>query len=98
GRMRGSVQELGGSRRLCQLWVWAGDRLKQVAEPRPEHAVVDRTANLEQKIGAFSRPSHLLRFVHSSIDKEVCGRFGHRSSDTQAGAISLSVIHEPVAL
>ena len=89
---------MGGSRRLRQLRVWAGDRLKQVAEPRTERAVVDRTANLEQKIGASSRPSHLLRFVHSSIDKEVRSPFGHRSSDTQAGAISLGVIDEPVAL
>src|SRR6187551_1439229 len=46
----GSVQSLGGSRRLRQLWVWAGNRLKQVPEPRTEKAVVDRTANLEQKI------------------------------------------------
>ena len=74
------------------------DRLKQVAEPRPEHAVVDRAANLEQKVGTSSRPSHLLRFVHSSIDKEVRSPFGHRSSDPQAGAMSLSVIDEPVAL
>ena len=95
---KGSVQKLGGSGRLCQLWAWAGDRLKELAEPRTEHAVVDRTANLEQKIGASSRPSHLLRFVHSAIDKEVRSPFGHRSSDTQAGAISLGVIHEPVAL
>jgi hypothetical protein len=51
---KGSVQKLGGSRRLCQLWIWAGDRLKEVAEPRPEHAVVDRTANLEQKVGTCS--------------------------------------------
>ena len=43
----GSVQELGGSRRLCQLWVWARDRLKEVAEPRTEHAVIDRAANLQ---------------------------------------------------
>lgn len=61
--------------------------LKEVPEPRTECAVVGRTANLEQKIGASSRPSHLLRLVHASIDEEVRGPFGHRGSDTQAGAM-----------
>ena len=89
---------MGGSRRFVQLWVWARDRLKEVAEPRPEHAVVDGTANLEQKVGNSSRPSHLLRLVHASIDEEVRSPFGHRSSDPQAGAISVGVIEEPVAL
>src|SRR5579884_2244948 len=90
--------ENGGSRRLCQLWVWAQYWLKQVAESRPEHAVVDRTANLEQKIGTSSRPSHLLRLVHAPIDEEVRRTFRNRSSDSQAGAISLRVIDERIAL
>src|SRR5689334_18160864 len=69
-----------------------------MAEPRTERAVVDRTADLEQEIGASSRPSHLLRLVHASIDEEVGCTFGNRGPDTQAGTISLGVIDEPVAL
>ena len=49
---------------FCQLWIWTNTRLKQAADLR-KHAIADRAANLEQKIGTSSRPSHLLRFVHT---------------------------------
>jgi len=60
----GSVQKVGVSRRLHQWQRGGRDRLKQVAESRAERAVVDRTPNLQQQVGASSRPSHLLRLVH----------------------------------
>ena len=71
---------------------------KSAAEPRTECSVVDRAANLEQEIGSSPGPSHLLRLVHSPIDQEVRRPFGDRSSDTQAGTVSLGVIDQPGAL
>src|SRR5271166_4905281 len=71
----GSVQKVGISRRLHQ-WPRGGrDRLKQVAASRAERTVVDRTPNLQQQVGASSRPSHLLRLVHPPVDQEVSGTF-----------------------
>ena len=69
---------MGGSRRLRRWRTQTGDRTKEVAEPRTECAVVDRTVNLEQKIRTSSRPSHLLRVVHSPVDEEVRSPFGNR--------------------
>ena len=69
-----------------------------MTEPGTEGSVVDRTANLEQEIGASSGPSHLLRLVHSSIDQEVRRPFGDRRADAQAGTISLGVIDQLAAL
>ena len=39
-----------------------------------------------------------MRFVHAPIDQEVRCTLGNRSSDTQAGTISVGVIDEPSAL
>ena len=68
--------EIGGSCGLRQLSARAGDWLEELAEPRAESAVEERTADLEQPIGTASRPSHWLRFVHPPIDKKVRGAFG----------------------
>jgi hypothetical protein len=63
----GNVQKLGELGSRCQLRTLAEGWLKDLAESRPERAIVDRTSNLRQKVGASSRPSYLLRLVHSPI-------------------------------
>ena len=73
----GTVQRLGGSSRLRQLWAWRGDWIEHTTEPGAEHAVVDRAADLKKQIGASPRPSHLLRFIHSPVDQEIRGTFGN---------------------
>jgi hypothetical protein len=65
---------------------------------RAECAVVDRTPNLQEEIGASSRPPHLLRFVHPPIDQEVGGAFRHRGAYSQACTIAFGVVDEPGAL
>src|SRR5271165_5133681 len=94
----GSVQKVGVSRGLHQWRRGGRDRLKQVTESRAERAVVDRTRNLQQQVGASSRPSHLPRFVHPPIDQEVGHTFSHRRSDAQACTVSFGIIDEPSAL
>src|SRR5271165_3983518 len=94
----GSVQKVGVSRRLHQWRRRGRDRLKQVAESRAECAVVDCTPNLQQQVGASSRPSHLLRLVHPPVDQEVGRAFSHRRSDAQACTVSFGIIDEPSAL
>lgn len=96
--LRGSVQKLGGSRRHCPLRLRGSNRLKQLTESWAKGAIVDRTPNLEQQVGASSRPSHLLRLVHPPIDQEVGRPFDHRSSDRQACTVLFGVIDEPRAL
>src|SRR5208282_2480204 len=94
----GSVQKVGVSRRLHQWRRGGRDRLKQVAESRAERAVVDRTPDLQQQVGASSRPSHLLRLVHPPVDQKVGRAFSQRSSDAQACTVSFGIIDEPSAL
>ncbi|HME22055.1 MAG TPA: hypothetical protein VKI44_12075, partial [Acetobacteraceae bacterium] len=72
--------------------------LKQLAEPRTERSVEDCAANPEQEIGTSSGPSHLLQLVHAPIDEKICSALGDRSSDAQAGTVSLGVVDEPTAL
>jgi hypothetical protein len=43
-----------------------GQPVKSTPEPGSERAVVDRATDLEQQIGAISRPSHLLLVWTSS--------------------------------
>src|SRR5271166_5781453 len=94
----GVSRKWGVSRRLHQWRRGGRDRLKQVAEARAERAVVDRTPNLQQQVGASSRPSHLLRLVHPPVDQEVSSTFSHRRSDAQACTVSFGIIDEPSAL
>jgi hypothetical protein len=75
-----------------------GCRLEQSAEAMPERAVVDRAPNLQQQVGALSRPSHLLRLVHPSIDQEVGCVLGHRCPNPRARPVSFATIDEPLAL
>jgi len=51
---------------------------------------------LEQEVGAAAGPSHRLGFVHAPVDKEVCGPFRDRS--TQTGAMALGIVDQPGAL
>ena len=64
GSMRGALSN-GRSYRDCQAATAAcGERIvggvESLSEAGAERAVVDGAANLEQQIGAPSRPAHLL--------------------------------------
>ena len=63
-----------------------------------ERAIVDGATNLQQEIGAASRPSHLLRFIHSAVHQEIGGPFDDRGSNSQSVTMALGVIDQPVAL
>jgi len=63
-----------------------------------ERAIVDRATNLQQEISAASRPSHLLRFIHSAVHQEIGGPFGDRGANSQSGAVAFGVIDQPVTL
>ena len=67
-------------------------------KPGTERAIVDRATNLEQQIGALSRPSHLLRFVHAPVDQEVRCAFGDRRSDPLTGTVSFGIVDQPRGL
>jgi hypothetical protein len=56
-----------------------------VSKPGAKRAVVACAADLEHQIGAISRPPHLLRLVHASVDQEVRCAPGDRRSDSQTG-------------
>ena len=63
-----------------------------------ERAIVDGATNLQQEIGAASRPSHLLRFIHPAVHQEIGRPFGDRGSNAQSGTVAFGVIDEPIAL
>jgi hypothetical protein len=66
----GTVQRSGGSCRFGKDPAGIGDPVKSMPEPGTERVVVDCATYLEQQISACSRPSHLLGFVHASIDRK----------------------------
>jgi hypothetical protein len=66
--MDGDCPNIGGSCRFSKGWVGLGEPVKSVPNPSTERAVIDRATNLEQQIGAISRPSHLLGFVHPPVN------------------------------
>jgi hypothetical protein len=63
-------------------------------KPSTECAVVDCATDLEQQIGAPSRPSHLLQFIHAPVDQEVRCALGDRRSNAQAGSISFGIVDQ----
>jgi hypothetical protein len=69
-----------------------------MTEPGAERTVVDCTADLEQQIGAPSRPSHLLGFVHAAVNQEVRRAFGDRRSDPLTGTVSFGIVDQPCGL
>src|SRR3954451_19589630 len=75
-----------------------GDPVKSMPKPSTECAVVDCTTNLEQWIGAISRPSHLLGLVHAPVDQEVRCAPGDRRSDAQTVPKSFGVVDQPCSL
>jgi hypothetical protein len=81
----GTVWRSGGSCRFSKGRVHIGDPVKSMSKPGTECAIVDCATDLEQQIGAPSRPSHLLRFVHAPVDQEVRRAFGDRRSDPLTG-------------
>jgi hypothetical protein len=65
---------------------------------RTKRAIANGATNLQQKIGAASRPSHLLRFIHAAVHQEIGCPFGDRGSNGQSGTVPFGVIDQPVAL
>jgi hypothetical protein len=56
----GGCPDIGGSRCFGNGQVCIPGPIKSAPESRPKRTVVDCTTDLEQQIGAISRPSHLL--------------------------------------
>src|SRR5277367_3476742 len=67
-------------------------------KPSTERSVVDGATNLEQQIGAFSRPPHLLGLVHAPVDQEVRRALGDRSPDAQTGTVPFGIVDQPRGL
>jgi len=63
-----------------------------------EHAVLDCAADLEQQIGAISRPSHLLGLVHAPVDQEIRRALGDRRSNPQTSTMSFGIVDQPRGL
>jgi hypothetical protein len=63
-----------------------------------ESDIVDCEANLQQEIGATSRPAHPLRIFHSALHQEIGGAFGDCGSHTQAATMEVGVKDQAVAL
>ena len=89
---------LGRSGRQCQFCARTPEGFEPLAEAGTERAVVDRTANLQQQVGASARPAHLLRLVHPPIDQEIRCSLRHRRSNPQPCTISFSIIDQSGAL
>ena len=66
----GTVQRPGGSCRFGKGQVGVGYPVKSMPKPSTERSVVDSATNLEQQIGAFSRPSHLPGLVHGRLTRK----------------------------
>src|SRR5208283_5074250 len=94
----GTVQRSGGSCRFGKGLVCFGDPIKSMPKPGTERAIVDRATNLEQQIGAISRPPHLLRLVHTTVDQKVRCALGNRRSDPLAGPESFGIVDQPCGL
>jgi hypothetical protein len=97
-QLGGTVHGSGGSCRFSKGWVRIGDPVKSTSKPGTECAVVDCATDLEQQIGAPSRPSHLLRFFHAPVDQEVRCALSDRRSDAQAGTESFGIVYQPCRL
>src|SRR5208337_2197713 len=95
---KGTVQRSGESSRFGNGQVCIGDPVKSMPKPGTERAVVDCATNLEQQIGAISRPSHLLGLVHAPVDQEVRCALGDRRSDAQTGTVPFGVVDQPCGL
>jgi hypothetical protein len=84
--------------RQCQFCTRTPEGFEPLAEAGSERAVIDRTSNLQQQVGASSRPAHLLRLVHPPIDQEVRRPFRHGRANSLACTVSFGVVDEPGAL
>ena len=84
--------------RQCQFCTRTPEGFEPLAEAGSECAVIDRTSNLQQQVGASSRPAHLLRLVHPPIDQEVRRPFRHGRANSLACTVSFGVVDEPGAL
>jgi hypothetical protein len=94
----GNCPDIGGSGRFGKRQVCIGDPVKSAPKPGTKRTVVDCAADLEQQIGAISRPSHPLGFVHAPVDQEVRCAFGDRRSNPQTGTESFGIVDQPRGL
>jgi hypothetical protein len=78
--------DIGGSCCLGNGQVCIPGPIKSAPQSRPKRTVVDCTTDLEQQIGAISRPSHLLALVHAPVDQEIRCAFGDRRPDPLTGS------------
>lgn len=81
---RRTVQRMGGSCHPGKHRFWICERLKSVAEPQSELPVVDRTADLEQEIGAS--PGVRTDRSRCAVTDQGCRpekRSGHRRSEAE---------------
>src|SRR3954466_15739580 len=79
-----------------------GERVVRGKEALPKagakRAVVDGAADLEQPIGTASRPAHLLRFVHATVDEKVGRSLGQRCANPQPSPVPFAIVDQPIAL
>jgi len=72
--------------------------LELLSKAGTERAIMDGAPNLQQQVGAASRPAHLLCFVHPAVHQDVGRAFGDRGAHPQARAVPLGVVDQPGAL
>ena len=94
----GTAWRLGGSGSNRFLRKRIVGMIKSLSEAGAERPVVDSTANLQRQISPSSRPTHLLRFLHPTVHREVGGAFGDCGADPQAGPVPFGIIDQPFAL
>jgi hypothetical protein len=79
---RGGLPQVLGScgdcRRRARIVGW----LEPLSEAQTEPIIIDSATNLQQQVGAASRPSHLLTFIHSAVHQEIGRSFGDRGANT----------------
>src|SRR6187431_2835412 len=91
-------QRNGGSGSHRQVGHRIGVSFENLTGPRTKLTIDDSATNLEQEVSAAAGPSHLLGFVHATVDQEVGGAFGDRRADPQTGTVAFSIVDQPNAL
>ena len=72
--------------------------LEALPETGAERTIVNGAADLEQPVGAASRPPHLLLLVHPTVHQEVGRALGQCRANPQPGSVPLGVVDQPIAL
>jgi hypothetical protein len=93
-RLRGDCPDIGGSCCFGNGQVCIPGPIKSAPQSRPKRTVVDCATDLEQQIGAISRPSQLLALIHAPVDQEIRCAFGDRRPDPLLSHPSGTVVCE----